>query len=94
MLSSHEEVELTFYDPERNGSLIALSKIPVLVQSQIQGHVVTHLAPMDLGSLQIPAGNDEKPLYQPPETDAAAYPLHNALLSIATNLSKPITEEI
>lgn len=85
MLRSHEEVELTFYNPERNGSMIALSNIPVLVQGQV--------VPMNFGSVQIPLETNKQPLYRAPDADTVTYPLHNALLSIS-NLNQPITEEI
>lgn len=49
---SHERVDLTFFDAKSNGSYFDLGEIPLPVQTNITGQVLTGIAPVDLGSIQ------------------------------------------
>lgn len=50
--SSHERVDLTFFDAKSNGSHFDLGEIPLPVQTNVTGQVLTGIAPIDLGSIQ------------------------------------------
>lgn len=49
---SHERVDLTFYDAHSNGSHFDLGEIPLPVQTNISGQVLTGIAPIHIGSIQ------------------------------------------
>lgn len=49
---SHERVDLTFFDAKSNGSHFDLGSIPVPVQTNVTGQVLTGIAPIDLGTIQ------------------------------------------
>ncbi|GLV33986.1 uncharacterized protein CBL_11131 [Carabus blaptoides fortunei] len=86
----HEQVDLTFFDPQHNGSMIDLSNIPVPLQTNVSGQVVTGLAPVNLGSLQLPtsqAWSQEAPIYSPANDNLTAYALPSAIVSVTTNVS-------
>lgn len=51
-LNSHERVDLTFFDAKSNGSHFDLGQIPLPVQTNVTGQVLTGIAPIDLGSIQ------------------------------------------
>lgn len=50
--NSHERVDLTFFDAKSNGSNFDLGEIPLPVQTNVTGQVLTGIAPIDLGSIQ------------------------------------------
>lgn len=52
-LSSHEQVDVSFFDPGHNGSVIDLSNIPVPIQTNISGITVTGILPADLGQINL-----------------------------------------
>lgn len=52
--TSHERVDLTFFDAKSNGSYFDLGQIPVPVQTNVTGQVLTGIAPIDLGTIQNP----------------------------------------
>lgn len=51
-LNSHERVDLTFFDAKSNGSHFDLGQIPLPVQTNVTGQVLTGIAPINLGSIQ------------------------------------------
>lgn len=48
----HERVDLTFYDAHSNGSHFDLGEIPLPVQTNISGQVLTGIAPIHIGAIQ------------------------------------------
>ncbi|XP_077302475.1 uncharacterized protein LOC143922931 [Arctopsyche grandis] len=54
---SNEQIDLTFFHPDKNGSIIDLGNIPIPVQTNITGQVITGIAPVDLGSISAPQFN-------------------------------------
>lgn len=48
----HERVDLTFFDAKSNGSHFDLGQIPLPVQTNITGQVLTGIAPIDFGAIQ------------------------------------------
>lgn len=50
----HERVDLTFFDAKSNGSSFDLGQIPLPVQTNITGQVLTGIAPIDIGAIQNP----------------------------------------
>jgi len=50
---THEEVDLTFYDPKHNSSVIDLSKIPAPVQTNVSGEIITGIAPANFGTIPL-----------------------------------------
>lgn len=48
----HERVDLTFFDAKSNGSHFDLGNIPLPVQTNVSGQVLTGIAPISLGSIQ------------------------------------------
>ncbi|RZC33250.1 uncharacterized protein BDFB_014022 [Asbolus verrucosus] len=54
---THEQVDVSFYDPALNGSSIDLSKIPLPIQTNVSGVAITGLLPgADLASILLPPG--------------------------------------
>jgi len=49
---SHERVDLTFFDAHSNGSHFDLGEIPLPVQTNVTGQVLTGIAPIQLGAIQ------------------------------------------
>lgn len=47
----NEQIDLTFFNPDKNGSIIDLGDIPIPIQTNISGHVITGIAPVDIGSI-------------------------------------------
>lgn len=47
---SQERVDLTFFDAHTNGSFIDLGNIPLPIQTNVSGHVLTGIAPINLGA--------------------------------------------
>lgn len=47
---SHEQVDLTFYDTHHNGSHIDLGDIPLPIQTNVSGQVLTGIAPVHVGA--------------------------------------------
>lgn len=48
----HERVDLTFFDAKSNGSHFDLGNIPLPVQTNVSGQVLTGIAPISLGAIQ------------------------------------------
>lgn len=48
----HERVDLTFFDAKSNGSHFDLGNIPLPVQTNVSGQILTGIAPIALGSIQ------------------------------------------
>lgn len=49
---SHERVDLTFFDAHSNGTHLDLGNIPLPVQTNVTGQVLTGIAPIHIGSIQ------------------------------------------
>lgn len=49
---SHERVDLTFFDAHSNGSHFDLGDIPLPVQTNVTGQVLTGIAPVHIGAIQ------------------------------------------
>lgn len=49
----HEQVDLTFFDPGHNGSIIDLSNIPIPIQTNVSGVTVTGILPTNLGQINL-----------------------------------------
>lgn len=52
---SHERVDLTFFDAHKNSSHIDLGRVPLPIQTNISGQVLTGIAPVDIGAFSNPA---------------------------------------
>lgn len=52
---THERVDLTFFDAHQNSSHIDLGKVPLPVQTNISGQVLTGIAPIDIGAFSNPS---------------------------------------
>lgn len=50
--NSHERVDLTFFDAHSNGSHYDLGSIPLPVQTNVSGQVLTGIAPVHIGAIQ------------------------------------------
>ncbi|KAJ8985550.1 hypothetical protein NQ317_019934 [Molorchus minor] len=50
---THEQVDLSFFDPNYNGSIIDLSNIPLPIQTNVSGVAITGILPTDLGSISL-----------------------------------------
>lgn len=48
----HERVDLTFFDAHSNGSHFDLGEIPLPVQTNVTGQILTGIAPISLGAIQ------------------------------------------
>lgn len=48
----HERVDLTFFDAHSNGSHFDLGQIPLPVQTNVTGQILTGIAPIELGAIQ------------------------------------------
>nr|XP_022915798.1 uncharacterized protein LOC111425785 [Onthophagus taurus] len=82
---THEEVNLTFFDPKHNGTTIDLSNIPVPIQTNISGVEITGLAPANFGTIQL--SEDGKPAILKPEFPLQVPLLPNAVISVKHNIS-------
>lgn len=47
-----ERVDLTFYDAKSNGSHFDLGEIPLPVQTNVSGQILTGIAPIHIGAIQ------------------------------------------
>jgi len=56
---THEQVDLTFYDPEHNDTAINLSNIPIPVQTNFSGQIITGIAPANFGIIPLPSSENE-----------------------------------
>ncbi|KAL1517587.1 hypothetical protein ABEB36_001329 [Hypothenemus hampei] len=54
--STHEQIDLSFYDPNENGTFIDLSNIPIPIETNISGIALTAIIPTNLGSFPIANG--------------------------------------
>lgn len=52
---SEERVDLTFYDAHSNQSHINLGNVPLPIQTNISGQVLTGIAPVNIGAFSNPA---------------------------------------
>lgn len=52
---SQERVDLTFYDTHTNKSHIDLGNIPLPIQTNVTGQVLTGIAPVNIGAFSSPA---------------------------------------
>ncbi|XP_061393288.1 uncharacterized protein LOC133328757 [Musca vetustissima] len=52
---SQERVDLTFYDTHTNNSHIDLGNIPLPIQTNVTGQVLTGIAPVNIGAFSSPA---------------------------------------
>ncbi|XP_037945065.1 uncharacterized protein LOC119683270 [Teleopsis dalmanni] len=52
---SQERVDLTFYDAHTNKSHIDLGNIPLPIQTNVSGQVLTGIAPVNIGAFSSPA---------------------------------------
>ncbi|KAJ8928119.1 hypothetical protein NQ314_019345 [Rhamnusium bicolor] len=78
---THEQVDVSFYDPGRNGSLIDLSRIPIPIQTNVSGVAVTGILPTDLGSINL--NDDGTASY-----NGSSFPvLPNAQVTVTHNIS-------
>jgi hypothetical protein len=48
---SRQQVDLTFYDTKSNDSFIDFGKVPLPVQTEVKGQVITGIAPVDIGAV-------------------------------------------
>ncbi|CAH0547215.1 unnamed protein product [Brassicogethes aeneus] len=78
---THEQVDLSFFDPNHNGSFIDLSKIPVPIQTNISGVSVTGVLPVDLGSIFLPQNGSA------PELSSNFPILPNKQIKVTQNIS-------
>ncbi|KAK9710629.1 hypothetical protein QE152_g25911 [Popillia japonica] len=83
---THEQVDLTFFDPITNGSAFDLTNIPIPIETNISGVSVTGIAPFDLGTIELPSDQEES------ATLNSNFPLQvpllpNALITIKRNIS-------
>ncbi|KAF2893392.1 hypothetical protein ILUMI_12786 [Ignelater luminosus] len=53
---THEQVDLTFYNPDYNTSALDLSNIPIPIQTNISGQIITGIAPASFGVIPLPPG--------------------------------------
>lgn len=54
-LPRHEQVDVSFFNPDKNGTILDLSHIPVPIQTNVSGLSVTGLLPgSDLASILTP----------------------------------------
>lgn len=53
-LPSRERIDLTFFDAHTNDSHIDLGSIPLPVQTNVTGHVLTAIAPFSIGGISDP----------------------------------------
>jgi len=51
---SQERVDLTFFDAHSNGSHIDLGNIPLPIQTNVSGQVLTGIAPVNIGAFSSP----------------------------------------
>jgi hypothetical protein len=49
-----KQVDLTFFSGHQNGSLIDLGDIPLPIQEQINGQILTGIAPVHIGTIENP----------------------------------------
>ncbi|XP_055846339.1 uncharacterized protein LOC129912219 [Episyrphus balteatus] len=53
-IESQERVDLTFFDAHRNSSHIDLGNIPLPIQTNVSGQVLTGIAPVNIGAFSNP----------------------------------------
>ncbi|XP_030762449.1 uncharacterized protein LOC115887224 [Sitophilus oryzae] len=58
---THEQVDISFFDPADNGTFIDLSKIPIPVEANISGVAVTGIVTSNIGGLVFPSNDSAKP---------------------------------
>ncbi|XP_019878833.1 uncharacterized protein LOC109606739 [Aethina tumida] len=78
---THEQVDLSFFDPKHNGSVIDLSKIPLPIQTNISGVSVTGILPSNLGAIILPNNGSD------PELNASFPILPNKQVKVTQNIS-------
>ncbi|XP_050516012.1 uncharacterized protein LOC126890895 [Diabrotica virgifera virgifera] len=50
---THEQIDVSFFDPAHNGSIIDLSQIPIPIQTNVSGVSITGLLPANFGDLNL-----------------------------------------
>ncbi|GJQ88046.1 hypothetical protein Trydic_g12968 [Trypoxylus dichotomus] len=83
---THQQIDLTFFDPITNGSAFDLSNIPIPIETNVSGVSVTGIAPVNLGTIELPQNDDEVATFN------TNFPLKvpllpNALISIKRNIT-------
>lgn len=48
----HQKVDLSFYDTESNGTFLNFGDIPLPVQTNVSGQIITGIAPVHIGAVQ------------------------------------------
>jgi hypothetical protein len=48
---THQQVDLTFYDAESNDSFINFGDIPLPVQTNVSGQIITGISPVHIGAV-------------------------------------------
>ncbi|KRT82287.1 hypothetical protein AMK59_3570 [Oryctes borbonicus] len=83
---THEQIDLTFFDPITNGSAFDLSNIPIPIQTNISGISVTGIAPVNLGTIKLPK-NDKEAATLNTNFPLKVPLLPNALISVKRNIT-------
>jgi hypothetical protein len=48
----HQKVDLSFYDTDSNGTFLNFGDIPLPVQTNVSGQIITGIAPVHIGAVQ------------------------------------------
>ncbi|XP_066151372.1 uncharacterized protein [Euwallacea fornicatus] len=59
---THEQIDVSFFDPVDNGTFVDLSKIPIPVETNVSGVALTGILTSNLGSLLFPENDTEASL--------------------------------
>jgi len=51
---THEQIDLSFFDPSDNGTFVDLSRIPIPVEANVSGVALTGILPVNFGSIFFP----------------------------------------
>jgi hypothetical protein len=49
---THQQVDVSFFDAESNSSFINLGDVPLPVQTNVSGQIITGIAPVHIGAVQ------------------------------------------
>lgn len=49
---THQQVDVSFFDTESNASFINLGDVPLPVQTNVSGQIITGIAPVHIGAVQ------------------------------------------
>ncbi|XP_066254422.1 uncharacterized protein [Euwallacea similis] len=61
---THEQIDVSFFDPANNGTFVDLSNIPIPVETNVSGVALTGILTSNLGSLVFPENGTEASLNQ------------------------------